>query len=152
MTQRRIYRVSDASVDQINMVLSQMADRLDQMEGWRGTPLFKANMDMDGNIATNSGQAAAATDLTPLGQVTDEVASWLTYNKPIGTIHMTTNSANPATYLGYGTWVAFAAGRVIIGLDPTNVDYDTAEETGNLQEGAGANVGYIVVYIWKRTA
>jgi len=122
------------------------------MEGYRGTPQFKGNVDMDGNTATNSGTATAAADLTPLGQVSDEVSSWLTYNKPVGTIHITVNSANPSTYLGYGTWVAFGAGRVLISLDPGNADYDTAEETGNLQEGAGANVGYIVVYVWKRTA
>jgi len=32
--------------------------------------------------------------------------------------------------LGFGTWVAFGAGKVIVGLDSSDTDFDTAEETG----------------------
>jgi hypothetical protein len=32
--------------------------------------------------------------------------------------------------LGFGTWVAFGAGRVPVGLDAGNAAFDTAEETG----------------------
>lgn len=152
MTQRRVYRLSSGTIDEMNFVLSQIADRLDQMEGYRGSPEFKADVNLGGNLAVNSGTASEAEDLTPLGQVSNEAASWLAYNKPIGTIHMSTNSANPATYLGYGTWAAYATGRVVIGIDPSNPDYDTVGETGTWQEGAGGNISYIVVYIWRRTA
>jgi len=34
---------------------------------------------------------------------------------PIGSIYTATVSTNPATLLGFGTWVAFGAGRVLIG-------------------------------------
>jgi hypothetical protein len=34
---------------------------------------------------------------------------------PIGAIYTATVSTNPATLLGFGTWTAFAAGRVMIG-------------------------------------
>jgi microcystin-dependent protein len=37
---------------------------------------------------------------------------------------------NPATLLGLGTWVAFGAGRVLVGRDAGDADFDTAEETG----------------------
>ena len=152
MTQRRVYRISSGTIDEINFVFSQIADRLDQMEGYRGSPEFQSDVDLGGNVAVNSGVASAAEDLTPLGQVSDEAASWLAYNKPIGTIHITTESANPATYLGYGTWSAYATGRVMVAIDPSNPDYDTVGETGTWQEGAGANISYIVVYVWRRTA
>jgi hypothetical protein len=146
MTQRRIYRVSDPSVDQINQQLAQIADRLDQMEGWRGNPEFKATIDMGGNRATNAGAATQNTDLTQFGQMAGEVSSQvtaaiaaiLTYNKPVGTIHCSVTSANPATYLGYGTWAAFGAGRVMVGIDPTDVDFDTVSETGGTKT---ANIG-----------
>jgi hypothetical protein len=50
---------------------------------------------------------------------------------PVGSIYMNaTNSTNPATLLGFGTWVAFGAGRVPIGIDSSDTDFDTAEETG----------------------
>ena len=37
---------------------------------------------------------------------------------------------DPATLLGFGTWTAFGAGRVPVGLDSGDVDFDTLEETG----------------------
>jgi hypothetical protein len=49
---------------------------------------------------------------------------------PIGSIYISVDSTNPATTLGYGTWVAFAAGRTLVGIDATQVEFDTAEETG----------------------
>jgi hypothetical protein len=32
--------------------------------------------------------------------------------------------------LGFGTWTAFGAGRVMVGFDSGNALFDTAEETG----------------------
>lgn len=50
---------------------------------------------------------------------------------PVGSIYINaTNATNPATLLGFGTWVAFGAGRVPVGIDSGDTDFDTAEETG----------------------
>jgi hypothetical protein len=50
---------------------------------------------------------------------------------PVGSIYINaTNSTNPATLLGFGTWTAFGAGRVPVGFDAGNALFDTAEETG----------------------
>jgi hypothetical protein len=50
---------------------------------------------------------------------------------PVGSIYTNaTNSTNPATLLGFGTWTAFAAGRVMVGLNAGDPLFDTAEETG----------------------
>jgi len=50
---------------------------------------------------------------------------------PVGSIYTNASvSTNPATLLGFGTWVAFGAGRVMVGLDAGNAAFDTAEETG----------------------
>ena len=49
---------------------------------------------------------------------------------PIGSIFMSVNNVNPGTYLTNTTWVAWGAGRVPIGVDTTDTDFDTAEETG----------------------
>ena len=32
--------------------------------------------------------------------------------------------------MGFGTWVAFGAGKVPVGIDSSDTDFDTAEETG----------------------
>lgn len=50
---------------------------------------------------------------------------------PVGSIYTNaTSSTNPGTLLGFGTWVAFGAGRVMVGFDSSNALFDTAEETG----------------------
>jgi hypothetical protein len=50
---------------------------------------------------------------------------------PVGSIYINAAVAtNPATLLGFGTWTAFAAGRVMVGLNGSNAAFDTVEETG----------------------
>lgn len=36
---------------------------------------------------------------------------------PVGSIFIATVATNPATLLGFGTWSAFGAGKVLVGLD-----------------------------------
>ena len=49
---------------------------------------------------------------------------------PVGAIYTAIVSTNPGTLLGFGTWSAFGAGRVMVGFDSSNALFDTAEETG----------------------
>jgi len=49
---------------------------------------------------------------------------------PIGSVFTSVLATNPGTLLGYGTWVSFAAGRVLVGRDAGHTEFDTVEETG----------------------
>lgn len=50
---------------------------------------------------------------------------------PVGSIYSNaTVSTNPATLMGFGTWTAFGAGRVMVGLDSGNTLFDSVGETG----------------------
>ncbi len=50
---------------------------------------------------------------------------------PVGSIYTNASVAtNPGTLLGFGTWTAFGAGRVMVGFNSSNALFDTAEETG----------------------
>jgi hypothetical protein len=49
---------------------------------------------------------------------------------PIGSVFTSTLSTNPAVLLGFGTWSAFGAGRVLVGLDASDPSFDVALETG----------------------
>ena len=50
---------------------------------------------------------------------------------PVGSVYTNASvSTNPATLLGFGTWTAFGAGRVMVGFDSGNALFDSAEETG----------------------
>jgi hypothetical protein len=54
---------------------------------------------------------------------------------PVGSIYINaTNATNPATLLGFGTWVAFGAGRVPVGFNGSDPLFDTAEETGGSKD------------------
>lgn len=52
---------------------------------------------------------------------------------PVGSIYVSTVSTNPGTSLGFGTWQAFGAGRVLVGIDATDTDFDVSEETGGVK-------------------
>jgi hypothetical protein len=74
--------------------------------------------------------ASAGTSTTQLA-TTAFVQAAIALLYPVGSIYTNaTVSTNPATLLGFGTWTAFAAGRVMVGFDSGNALFDTAEETG----------------------
>lgn len=56
--------------------------------------------------------------------------SILKMQNPIGHIRMETTDTNPADYLGFGTWVLWGAGRVPVGVDETQTEFETIEKTG----------------------
>jgi hypothetical protein len=49
---------------------------------------------------------------------------------PVGSLYTSTLATNPGTLLGRGTWAVFGAGRVMVGRDSGDADFDTGEETG----------------------
>ena len=49
---------------------------------------------------------------------------------PVGTVYISVVSTNPATLLGFGTWERIAEGKMLVGLDSSDTDFDTVEETG----------------------
>jgi hypothetical protein len=85
-----------------------------------GTQTNNRVLRSDGTNATLS-QVALATDVTgtlPIanggtGQTTLAALGNLFY--PVGSIYSSTAATNPGTSLGFGTWTAFGAGRVLIG-------------------------------------
>ena len=75
-------------------------------------------------MSTNGNGQVSFTTLTG-------VTATISNAYPVGSIYMNcSNATNPSTLLGFGTWESFGAGRVLIGIDSSDTDYDTAEETG----------------------
>ena len=72
-------------------------------------------------------------NLTVSGTLTigSNTATTLQAVYPVGSIYINAAVAtNPGTLLGFGTWAAFGAGRVIVGLNAADSDFDTVQETG----------------------
>lgn len=59
------------------------------------------------------------------------VTTFLQATYPIGSIYTNaTVSTNPATLLGFGTWVAFAVGQVPVGFKTGDANFGTLGQTG----------------------
>ena len=91
----------------------------------------KADLASPALTGTPTGPTATAGSNTTQLATTAFVTAALGAIYPVGSIYINaTSSSNPSTLLGFGTWTAFGAGRVMVGLDAGNAAFDTAEETG----------------------
>jgi hypothetical protein len=95
------------------------------------------NLTVSGNIPSPTLTGTPTAPTASIGTNTTQIATTafvqaaLIAAYPVGSIYINaTSSTNPATLLGFGTWTAFGAGRVLVGLDAGNAAFDTAEETG----------------------
>jgi len=75
-------------------------------------------------VFTNASKALVSKSVADLATLVGNVLF------PIGSIYTAVVPTNPATLLGFGTWTAFGAGRVLVGIDPSQSEFDTVEKTG----------------------
>lgn len=74
--------------------------------------------------------ASSSTNNTQIAS-TAFVQSVVSALYPVGSIYTNaTSGVNPATLFGFGTWAAFGAGRVMVGLDAGNALFDVVGDTG----------------------
>lgn len=78
------------------------------------TSATKATQDGAGNVITNT---------------YIKKSDWLNLVYPIGAIYMSVNSTNPSTLFG-GTWVSWGSGRVPVGINTSETEFNTVEKTG----------------------
>ena len=122
-----------------NAIRELMAQLKDMQSGTDGD-----NFTVGGNLAvtgttslTGSATAPTATfgDSTTKVATTAFVQAALAGAYPVGSIYINaTNNTNPGTLLGFGTWVAFGAGRVMVGFNASDPLFDAAEETGGSKD------------------
>jgi hypothetical protein len=97
-----------------------------------GAAVFSSTVAL-GTSATATTQSAGdnSTKVATTAYVANSVA--LAY--PVGSIYINASvSTNPATLFGFGTWAAFGAGRVMVGLNAGDSSFDTLEETGGSKD------------------
>lgn len=82
--------------------------------------------DVDIQITTGTKINTAALDSTLAN-----FAALMGLIYPVGSIYINAAvSTNPGTLLGVGTWVAYGPGKVIVGLDTGDTDFDALTDTG----------------------
>jgi hypothetical protein len=110
----------------------------DEFEALEIAVATKADIASPTFTGTPTAPTAATTTNTTQLATTAFVQQEITANAPdlsvlypVGSVYINAAvSTNPGTLLGFGTWAAFGAGRVLVGLDAGDVDFDTVEETG----------------------
>ena len=81
------------------------------------------------------GVTQSSTDSSTKLATTAFVQSVLQVLYPIGSVYSNaTSSTNPATLLGFGTWTAFGAGKVMVGLDSGDATFSTVGNTGGSKD------------------
>ena len=98
---------------------------------------ISSKADLNGPTFTGTPSAPTASTGTASTQLatTAFVQSALVGAYPVGSIYMNaTVATNPATLLGFGTWVAFGAGKVPVGINASDSDFDTIGETGGSKD------------------
>lgn len=93
-------------------------DRVDAVEA---ASVVSGQVDASGNLVltTKGGQQKNA------GSVVKPLFSW-----PVGSVYIGMTSTDPKDLFGGGTWARIANGRVLVGVDPNDADFNAAAKTG----------------------
>jgi hypothetical protein len=112
---------------EFNSIATAIATKAD-LSGptFTGTPTLPT-----GTIATTQSSSDSSTKLA----TTAFVQAVLQTLYPVGSIYTNaTSSTNPATLIGFGTWTAFGAGKVMVGLDSGDATFSTVGNTGGSKD------------------
>lgn len=86
---------------------------------------FTENKERDG-VANDDTLTELSNAITTLNNKLKDY--WKTIY-PVGAIYTSVNQTNPGSIFG-GTWQQFAAGRTLVGVDPTQSDFNQVQKTG----------------------
>ena len=92
--------------DEFNAIATAISSKADTTSPtFTGTP-----------VAPTATAGNNTTQLATTAFVTNAVTSALASAYPVGSIYISTVSTNPNSLFGFGTWVAYGAGRVLLGV------------------------------------
>jgi len=116
---------------EFNNIATAVATKADLVSPtFTGTPALPTGTTAVTQSAANNTTAVATTAF-----VQAAATAVLQLLHPVGSVYINaTDSTNPGTLLGFGTWSAFGAGRVPVGFDASDSLFDTAEETGGSKD------------------
>lgn len=119
------YTLEDAfSTISVQEIVSTAAVVMDFKSGGKGVAIGKVSE------TDNTFEVAENWDVKVYGMLLKEyIQQFAKTMYPVGSIYMSVTSTNPATYFG-GTWVAWGSGRVPVGINTSDSNFNTVEKTG----------------------
>lgn len=74
-------------------------------------------------------QAISNAVNTAVANLQNQIKNYWKTIYPVGSIYISTSGTNPATLFG-GTWEAYGAGKVLVGLNTADTSFNTVGKTG----------------------
>ena len=111
------------------MAFKEFEEYKDEVTGGDGNQWMRL-IDRDNNVILDG--VRAERDYTPEVEGTDLDANLMNSLQkvfPVGSIYMSVNGVNPRVYFG-GYWERFANGKVLMGVNESDVDFNTANKSG----------------------
>ena len=103
-----------------------------QLNVWqsnKGSNIINASVGIEGNIEEGLNLEATGGKYDFLEAIRFNNISLLDWIYPVGSIYMSAKEGNPALLFG-GTWVAWGAGRVPVGFNGSDGNFNSSEKTG----------------------
>lgn len=97
------------------------------MPGTYGAFSAEAGLRIPQLTIDQKGRITAAIDRNLLEHVKFTIYDTL---YPVGEVLITLRSGNPATWIGFGTWVPWGEGRALVGHNGADSDFNAVEKTG----------------------
>jgi hypothetical protein len=90
----------------------------------------------------NAGKEGSLVNVEFVLKAIDKLESALTDKMyPVGSIYMSVRNVNPGTFLAGTTWVVWGTGRVPVGVDTGQSEFNTVEKTGGGKTSTNTNSG-----------
>ena len=154
----RFIRLSDSVLDTpVNSVLEELFNNTiynkKTWEAWRRDPVLNNRLKLMANLEVKGYAEFDKLECTDLTIDSDlEIKGDLKTNKlttnnhdvfdeiyPVGSIYISQNNISPETLFGVGNWERFAQGRTLVGVDNSDIDFNSV-----LKEGGEAEVSLSV--------
>lgn len=140
---------ADTKIKEMNTWILQHGDivNLDNRVDTVETEIPKINGQLDKKVNKEQGKDLSTNDFTNLeksevAKIKDKLdkVSLLNLTYPVGSIYISINSVNPEELFG-GSWVEFAKGQTLVGVDTTQTEFNTVLKTGGEKKSSEFNCG-----------
>lgn len=135
-----------ADTTYVDLELAAKADRTtvvaqaQEIAGLQTNKAEKSTVEaLEQDLATKPNKTYVDSELAKkadISEVADQVNIGMKKLYPVGSIYFSMSSQDPSVFFGFGTWSRVANGRVLVGVNESDTDFNTPEKSGgnkNLQ-------------------
>lgn len=140
-----IVETLDSSENSIADVKKDINDIKEQLE--QKVDKENINEQLEQKVDKENGKGLSTNDFTNLektevAKVKDKLdkTSLLNLTYPIGSVYISVSNIDPGTLFG-GSWVEFAKGQTLVGVDTTQTEFNTVLKTGGEKKSSELSCG-----------